>query len=628
MQITYADYFDRILGGWLGKCIGGTIGARFEGEKQWIEMTPDQLFPEKVPPNDDLDLQVLWLKVLEERGPAFTSDDLARAWLEGCWYPFNEYGIFRRNYRLGIAPPVSGRYGNAFWETGMGCPIRSEIWGYVFPGAPDLAAEFAQRDGTLDHTEESVGAERMFSAMAALAFFVPDVRRLTQMCIHYLPRGSVVERLVREAFVCYDAGLPLAEARERLLALGGHPEGCDAQNSVPITFLGLLYGGNDLEKALIAALNCGYDTDCTLATAGALLGQILGARRIPEHLKKPIGDALVMGIQYRRPEMTVSALARDTARMGVLMAQALQTAVAITDAPRMEPLPATAQAPATRLSIQYAEEPGTIPGQSRRVTVGISGVIPAGGELSIECPPGWTAQPPRAKVDPENRCVDVTLHPDPQVAHWPMSNLFQARLGNSAARRFGIMGEPLWMFLGVYFDPKRDPQASWEQPRNQMNHHYVDLARAYLPEPAVDIEAQYQRWSRILGRPAMVPAVGGTEIDVRRLIGLRGEYCVYLARRVLVSQARQAAVVIGNNDAFRVYVNGELAKESNSVAMWTPHNHVQSITLRQGENLLLVKLVKRTDHLRFTLGLRDNTEGRWWGLDWLTDLVDVNPLAW
>ena len=148
MQIDYERYLDQILGGWLGKSIGGTIGARFEGNKSWIEIAPDQLFPDKVPPNDDLDLQILWLKVLEDKGPALTGDDLAAAWEQWCWYPFNEYGIFRRNWRLGVHPPMSGRYGNAFWESGMGCPIRSEIWGYVCPGAPDLAARFAEMDAS------------------------------------------------------------------------------------------------------------------------------------------------------------------------------------------------------------------------------------------------------------------------------------------------------------------------------------------------------------------------------------------------------------------------------------------------------------------------------------------------
>ncbi|HIC89214.1 MAG TPA: hypothetical protein EYP04_07400 [Anaerolineae bacterium] len=108
MHLSYSDYLDKIYGGWIGKSAGGAIGARFEGFKGWVEINPAQLFPKTMPPNDDLDLQVLWLAVLEEKGPAVTADDLAQAWLRDCWYPFNEYGNFRRNYRLGIKPPTSG----------------------------------------------------------------------------------------------------------------------------------------------------------------------------------------------------------------------------------------------------------------------------------------------------------------------------------------------------------------------------------------------------------------------------------------------------------------------------------------------------------------------------------------
>ena len=89
MQLNYDTYLDKVLGGWIGKSIGGTLGALFEGIKCWIDLTLDEIIPETIPPNDDLDLQVLWLKVLEEKGPSLTSDDLAEAWLEGCCYPFN-----------------------------------------------------------------------------------------------------------------------------------------------------------------------------------------------------------------------------------------------------------------------------------------------------------------------------------------------------------------------------------------------------------------------------------------------------------------------------------------------------------------------------------------------------------
>ena len=353
MQITYERYLDQVLGGWMGKCIGGTIGTRFEGNKSWIEIEPDKLFPDKVPPNDDLDLQILWLKVIEEKGIHLTGDDLAKAWEDLCWYPFNEYGIFRRNWRLGIHPPLTGAFNNAFWENGMGCPIRSEIWGYVFPGAPDLAAKYAQIDGTLDHGVQSVGAEKMFAAMASMAFFVPDVRRLAAMFRHYLPTGTPIARLTDVAFECYDQGIPLKQARERIMIIAGHPEACDSQVNVPFTFLGLLYGGNDMEKAMICALNCGYDTDCTLATRPPSSARSWAPAASPEHLKKPIGDDLVMGIQYRRDDMHVSALARDTARMGILLTDQAKTGIEITAAPKVAPLPASAVAARTSISVSY-----------------------------------------------------------------------------------------------------------------------------------------------------------------------------------------------------------------------------------------------------------------------------------
>ena len=362
MHLTYERYLDQVLGGWIGKSMGGAVGARFEGNKGWIEISPDEMFPEKMPPNDDLDLQVVWLRVLEEKGASLTSDDLAAAWLENCWYPFNEYGVFRRNWRLGIRPPESGRFTNRFWETGMGCPIRAEIWGYVFPGAPDLAAHYAGLDGSLDHTEQSVGAEKMLAAMASMAFFVGDVRRLAEMFIHYLPEGTPIERLTRAAFRSFDEGLDLRDARERLMALAGNPEACDSQTNVPFTFLGLLYGENDLQETMLAALRCGYDTDCTLATSAALLGQMLGASRIPESLKRPVGDELVMGIGYRRPEMTLSALARDTARVGVLLSEHRGTGVEITGAPELAPLPATAETSRARLAVEYVSTPAAAPG--------------------------------------------------------------------------------------------------------------------------------------------------------------------------------------------------------------------------------------------------------------------------
>ncbi len=628
MHMSYERYLDKVLGGFIGKSMGGAVGARFEGNKGWIELDPAEMFPPKMPPNDDLDLQVLWLKVLEEKGAALTADDLAEAWLGGCWYPFNEYGIFRRNWRLGIHPPDSGRFTNQFWETGMGCPIRAEVWGYVFPGAPDLAAKHAAMDGSLDHTEQSVGAERMFAAMASMAFFFPDVRRLSEMFFHYLPAGTTVERLTRAALEAFDEGLSLRDARERIMALGGVPEACDSRINVPFTFLGLLYGKGDLQETMLAALRCGYDTDCTLATSAALVGQILGASGIPEHLRRPVGDELVMGIEYRRPEMTLSALARDTARMGVLLGRERGTGVEIEGAPDVKPLPAPARPPAARLSVEYSGLPAAAPGETLSLTVHAEGRVPGGAGLSVRGPDGWEVVPESARVAAAHRSARFALHAPSldDVREWPMRNIFTARLEGDppVEHAFGVAGAGLYRFLGAYYDPLPD-EDSPVQRRRRMNHHFVELSRPYLPEPDVDVDGLYRDWTERLGRPALLFSYE-REVAPDRLVGLHGPHCTYLARTVISPEERPAYIVVGNNDGYRVYLNGELVGEADECVYWTPFNNVHGVKLRAGPNELLLKLLKRREGFRFTLGFRADTgRGGHNTEDWLVDLADAAP---
>ena len=116
MIYKWTDFLDKVYGCWLGKCIAGTIGAPYEGYKcnLRVEFSPE-LFA-SVLPNDDLDLQVLWLDVIENVGPGFTSDDLAAAFYEKCPYSPGEYATFKKNYELGLKPPVTGSFNNVFYK--------------------------------------------------------------------------------------------------------------------------------------------------------------------------------------------------------------------------------------------------------------------------------------------------------------------------------------------------------------------------------------------------------------------------------------------------------------------------------------------------------------------------------
>jgi len=647
VKITYADYEDKILGGWIGKSIGGTLGARFEGCKAWIDLEIDEIIPDELPPNDDLDLQVLWLKVLEEKAASLTSDDLANAWLEGCWYPFNEYGNFRRNYRLGLKPPYTGMHNNEFFETGMGCPIRSEIWGYVFPGAPDLAAEYAWKDGTLDHTDESVCAEQMLSAMAADAFFVDDLHRLAQLHMHRLGPGLATRKLVETAFASYDEGLALREARERLHLLRGHPEPCDAILNVPFIFLAVLYGENDLEKTILSALQCGYDTDCTLATAGALLGQILGAKNIPTKLRDIIGDELVMGIEYRRPEMTLSALARDTATVGVKLARALRTGTEIADTPQVEALRAELARPPLRLRVDYPDAMAAAPSESVVVRLTPSGTagrnLHGEATLTIECPEHWEAAPSETTlelfpgVEPS---VDITLSASTSPEIWPESHVFRATLRRNGEvlceETFGLAGSRLWKFLGVYFDAVIPDSPDGEITKEQLlskrgtiwRGYHVTMDRQYIDESNPSVDELYARCSQLLGRPAVIRCPSD-RIDTSQATGMFGQYCCYLAADLCCPEEREVEFWIGSNDAYRLWLNGELVKEHLDQRAWVPGGPGLTVNLNEGRNTLLLKLLKRSDKIDFSFGIRQRkpTEDFPRRNDWCTDLAWGNPLA-
>ena len=115
-----------------------------------------EIAPDEMMVNDDLDVQLIWLNVLLEKGWELTSDDLMEAFIAHYPYGPNEYGYGKRNYRRGIKPPLSGTYANEFFMHSMGCPIRAEIWASLFPFYPEKAVEYSYMDGCIDHGAEDV----------------------------------------------------------------------------------------------------------------------------------------------------------------------------------------------------------------------------------------------------------------------------------------------------------------------------------------------------------------------------------------------------------------------------------------------------------------------------------------
>ena len=104
-KIPYSTYLDKVYGCFLGKTVIGTLGAPYEGIKMPLELPFKPEMVNTMLPNDDLDLQVLWLDVAEKYGEAFTSDQLLDRFVNYCDYSPGEYAVMRKNWTRGIHTP-------------------------------------------------------------------------------------------------------------------------------------------------------------------------------------------------------------------------------------------------------------------------------------------------------------------------------------------------------------------------------------------------------------------------------------------------------------------------------------------------------------------------------------------
>ncbi len=340
------QYRDKVTACWLGKNIGGTLGEPFEWRRQINQVTfyTQDLAGEPLP-NDDLDIQLLWLIALEEQGIDLDARTLSEYWCLYITPHWSEYGTAKINMRSGLVPPLSGMLSNEYKDS-CGAFIRSEIWACIAPGCPSIAARYGYQDAILDHGDgEGTYGEVFCAALESAAFVVSDLRELIDIGLSYIPPDCGIAQAVHCVLTAFDGGASWREARDEILRhhrgsthLGDpartSPEdrekgfhegkrGYDAPSNIAITVLGLLYGGDDLSQVLCTTVNCGEDTDCTAATAGSIYGIIHGTAAIPKRWIEPIGRSIVtaclnlgeLGHYGSRLPQTVDELTDRTERM-------------------------------------------------------------------------------------------------------------------------------------------------------------------------------------------------------------------------------------------------------------------------------------------------------------------------
>ena len=179
---------------------------------------------------------------------------------------------------------------------------------------------YAWHDAVCDHAGgESVYGEMFNAALESAAFVISNRDTLLDLGLSVIPEDCLTARAIRKARECHAAGMAWREARDTVMEFAYNINAQYSPINLGFQTIGWLYG-EDFGDALRKAVNCGWDTDCTGATLGAILGIIHGASALPEKWLAPLGRKLAItpepGIINFKPPKDVDELADRTIAIG------------------------------------------------------------------------------------------------------------------------------------------------------------------------------------------------------------------------------------------------------------------------------------------------------------------------
>ncbi|MGB4250766.1 MAG: ADP-ribosylglycohydrolase family protein [Limnochordia bacterium] len=329
-----AQVEDKIKGGWLGRAAGCLLGKPVEGKpRSWIRTlleasgrwplsdyftaqgVPEEVFREYtwhrsyvealkenivcMPEDDDLNYSMLNLHVAEQFGPGFTPEDVLQTWLTTLpvLQVFTAERVAYLNALRLLEPPETARFRNPYREW-IGAQIRADLWGWIAPGNPRLAAELAYRDAIISHTKNGIYGEMFVAAMIAASFTLTEIRDIIQVGLSFIPAKSRLSEAIRFTLSLYDAGGHSFEsAMDKISERYGRYHWVHTINNAALVTAALLFGKGDFERSICYAVMGGWDTDCNGATVGSIVGVLLGAAALPQKWIAPLNNRIRTSLQ-------------------------------------------------------------------------------------------------------------------------------------------------------------------------------------------------------------------------------------------------------------------------------------------------------------------------------------------
>ncbi|NVO18890.1 MAG: ADP-ribosylglycohydrolase family protein [Bacteroidetes bacterium] len=301
---------DKIKGGWAGQVIGCTYGGptefQFKGSMIqddqpiiWYDDYIRELFNSDPGLFDDVYMDLTFIEVLERCGLNAPADSFAISFANSPYKLWHANQAARYNILNGIMPPASGSWKNNPHADDIDFQIESDFAGMMSPGLINTAAEICDRTGHITNYGDGWYGGVFMAGMYATAFYSDDLDFIIEQGLKPIPEKSRFYQSISDVIKWHKA-YPKDwkqcwfEFQKKHTSEKGCPEGVfnsfniDASVNAAYVVMGLLYGEKDFFKTIDIACRCGQDSDCNPATAGGILGVILGYDKIPAYWKPAV----------------------------------------------------------------------------------------------------------------------------------------------------------------------------------------------------------------------------------------------------------------------------------------------------------------------------------------------------
>jgi ADP-ribosylglycohydrolase len=314
------DYEERLYAGVLGKIVGVYLGRPFEnwtydqimadlGEINYY--VHERLNKPLIVTDDDISGTFTFFRALADYGDnsELTPQQIGQSWLnyiiEGrtiLWWGgmgnSTEHTAFLR-LKAGTPAPQSGsiELNSQVVAEQIGAQIFIDAWGMACPGNPELAVEFARRAASVSHDGEAIYGAQVVAAIEAQAFAESNIDNLLDTAIGFIPKNSVIYRLIDDLRDWHQRDGDWRLTRERIAANYGYDKYGGNVHMVPnhaLIVLALLYSEDDFQRALTIVNTAGWDTDCNSGNVGCIMGIKNGLAGIDAgpDWRRPVADRL------------------------------------------------------------------------------------------------------------------------------------------------------------------------------------------------------------------------------------------------------------------------------------------------------------------------------------------------